>query len=170
MANERVKPLIQDLIKNNSQFQTANQKSALELQRVGNYLGGNYSLPDQYAQGQQDLKLAPESLLKGYGLNVTNESLQTMEKALEPVRGETQKGYEARMHRTLDQIQKNQEQAMSAQSQGFDVTPQRPQVAAGFDGNPNLSPDQQAGQNQVQDTKTIDGSEYVQINGAWYHK
>lgn len=172
MANERVKPLIQDLIKNNSQFQTAKQKGALEAQRVGNYFGGNYPLPDQYAQGQQDLKLAPESMLKGYGLNVTNESLQTMEKALEPIRGETKNGYEKRLQKTLSSISENQQQAMNAQSQGMNVTPQQPPVAQGFNGNPSLPPDQQGGQQQpqIQATKSLGDSEYVQINGQWYHK
>jgi len=49
---------------------------------------------------------------------------------------------------------------------------QQPQVAQGFNGNPNLPAQQQEGQQnpQIQQTKTVGNDEYVQINGQWYHK
>lgn len=138
MATERVKPLIQDIIKNIPQFQTAQSKAALKLQQIGNLAGGNYPLPDQYAQAQQDLELAPESLLKAYGLNVTDDSLKTMKEALTPKYGQTAKGAEKMLYRTLDHIQVTQQQAMNAQSEGIPVGSR---VAQGFNGNPNLKSD-----------------------------
>lgn len=122
-ALQRVTPLVQDLSKKMSQFQTLPAKGKLTYERLGNLFGGNNELPNQYAQGRQDLELAPESLLKAYGLNVTDKSLETMRKAVEPVVGESQKGYQNRISRTLGLLQENEEQAKSAQSGGYDVTP-----------------------------------------------
>jgi hypothetical protein len=172
MADERVKPLIQDLIKNDTQFATAKQQGALGLQRASNYLfGTDYEKPNQYAQAQQDISLAPESMLKAYGLNVTDKSLDTMRDAVKRVPGESNKGRERRLLGLLKSMSQNQQEARNAQSQGIDVTPQQPPVAQGFNGNPDLPPQQQGQQQpQIQATKQLGDSEYVQINGQWFHK
>jgi len=122
-ALQRVTPLVEDLSKNMAQFQTAGAKGKLAYQRGANLLGGNYQGPNQYAQAQQDLELAPESLLKAYGLNVTDKSLDTMRNAVKPIIGETTKGYQNRITRTLGLLRENEEQAKSVQSGGYNVTP-----------------------------------------------
>ena len=182
-ALQRVTPLIKDLSKNISQFQTAGQKGNLAVQTVGNLFGGNYPLPNQKAEAEQDLALAPESLLKAYQLNVTDQSLNTMKDAIKPIIGETQKGYESRLTKTLKTLRENEEAAKKIQAEGIDVTQpgahgkpmgqpyqdpfydnpnaQKSNVAQGFNGNPNA-------QNSAPgDAFHVNGQNYYFENGKW---
>jgi hypothetical protein len=127
MAVERVTPLIKEIAKKLGKFQTIHGKGKLGIQMLGNLFGGNNPLPNEYAEGQEALKLAPESLLKAYGLNPTNESLARMEDALKPRFGESDPGVENRLLKTLKEIAKNSAQAQQAQASGYNVTPGQPQ-------------------------------------------
>lgn len=185
-ALQRVTPLIEDLSKNISQFQTVGQKGNLALQTAGNLLGGNYTLPNQKAEALQDLALAPESLLKAYQLNVTDQSLKTMENAIKPITGETTKGYQGRLVKTLKTLKENEEAAKKVQAEGIDVTqpgaqgqpigqqyqdpfydnpnPPKSNVAQGFNGNPNV-------QNSAPgDAFEMNGQHYAFVNGKWVMK
>lgn len=151
---QRVQPLLDQLSGNLSQFQTAAGDTKLKAQQLGNYiLGQNNPLPNQYAQGQQALQTAPESLLRSWGLNVTNESLQRMEDAVKPIFGESPTGYQNRIVNTLSELQDMQKQAQQQLSQGIP-----------------LDSGQQPVGGTVQMQKTINGDNYVQIDGQWYQQ
>jgi hypothetical protein len=112
-ALQRVTPILNSLSKNLSPFQTATGEAGLRIGQALNYgLGTHFQSPDMYAQGQSDLKVAPESLLRAWGLPITNESLNRMQEAVEPRFGESSQGYQTRIVNQLKQLQAN-----SAQSQ-----------------------------------------------------
>jgi hypothetical protein len=153
---QRVTPLINTLSSTLPQFQTFSGQANLRAQQGLNYaFGQNNSLPNQYAQGQAALKIAPESLLRTFGLPVTNESLERMETAVEPIRGETPEGYRQRLQNTLLELQTNSGQAQNRLKSGM-----------------NVDAPQSAPVNQVMNspaaTKTLNGRTYQKINGTWY--
>ncbi len=131
---QRVKPLLNTLSDNLAQFQTLGGQAKLHAAQFGNYvLGQNNQLPNQYAEAMSALETAPEGLLKGWGLNVTDDSLKSMRKAVEPVFGESPAGYQARIVNTLQQLKENQEQAADRLSSGTNLNavkqPEQPQYS-----------------------------------------
>lgn len=155
---QRVKPLLQQLSDNLAQFQTAKGYGALKAQQLSNFVAGtNYNLPNQYAQGQSALQTAPESLIRAWGLNVTNDALDMMRKAVEPQFGESEKGYQSRIVDTLGELQKMQTQSEQQLSTGIPLG--MSQGAA-----------QQQPQPQSTALKTIGNNRYVKINGQWYQQ
>jgi hypothetical protein len=129
----RVKPLIESLSNNLAQFQSASGQSQLGIGRALNYLSpslansfapGWAALPGQYAAGHQALRTAPEALLRAWGLPVTNESLERMEDAVEPVFGETKQQYQQRLTDTMTQLQQNADQSAGRLKAGTTVSNQ----------------------------------------------
>jgi hypothetical protein len=121
-ALPRIQPQLDALIKNLPQFQTLAGKASLYGQQFGNLvLGQKGSLPDQYEVGQQALKTAPESMIKAWGLKVTNEALDRMQEAIEPGLGETPQGYTARIVGTLNQLKENAGQSSDRLASGQDL-------------------------------------------------
>lgn len=110
-AISRVSPIINRLSTNLAPFQTLMGQSNLRFSQLENYLGANTDAGNKYAIGKSDLEKAPESLLKAYGLNVTNESLDSMRRAVEPRFGESPEGYQSRIMLTLDDLKQNQSEA-----------------------------------------------------------
>lgn len=116
---QKVQPLLSQLSNNLGQFQTLGGDASLGWSRARNYVFGADTKPaNDYAVGQAALQTAPESLLRGWNLNVTNESLERMQKAVEPVFGESQVGYQKRIVGTLKQLQDMQAQAQQQLLQG----------------------------------------------------
>lgn len=151
-AIQRVSPLINSLSNNLSPFQTASGQGKLRTAQLSNYLlGTNLPAPNQYAQGKSALEVAPEGLLRAWGLPATNESIERMQAAVEPRYGESSAGYKQRLVNTLQELQQNQSQAKGRLKSGMDVDVD-PQTGA-----PPL-------------TKTINGNSYMKINGMWYQQ
>jgi len=188
-ALQRAAPQITTIANTLPQFQGAAGKSKLVLGTAGNFFGGNSQAPEDYAKGTQAISLGAESLIRGMGLNPTDESLNTMKSAMRPVLGETKDQYNARLRDTLTMLQKDAELAKSAQASGYNVTQpgssgtpsqqykdpfydspeQKQQVASGFNTNPNV-PQQNQQQPQIQESRSVGGNDYVKVNGKWYHK
>ncbi len=111
-ALQRVDPQVKRLMEVMPQFQQAGTAAKSYTQGLSNkYLNTDYKLPSERAEGEAILKAAPESLLKAYGLNVTNESLKSMEDMIKPGDGESPDGYRARLTRNLAEMEMFGEQA-----------------------------------------------------------
>ena len=79
-------------------------------------------LPTQYAEYKSLIQSAPEALVKSYGLRPTNETIDRMQKVIEPIFGETKEQYKDRIIKQLESI-KNEQIAISSKqlSHGFNV-------------------------------------------------
>lgn len=117
-AISRVNELIPQIYNDLAPFQTASGKAALYSQKAGNFfMGHDNPLPSQEAAGDAKVKLAAESLLRGYGLNVTDQSTKFMMDSVEPKLGESQQAYKTRMNNLQNLLGQNSQQA-SARLQG----------------------------------------------------
>lgn len=126
---QRVTPILEDLMKTMPQFQSAWTKHLSDLQGFANkYLGGNYDLPSQRAQGLADISTSSEGLIKAYGLRVSEKALSMMEDAIKPRDGESPDGYKKRIVNTLQRISEMQGQAEGYQREGYDVSPRKSNV------------------------------------------
>jgi hypothetical protein len=110
-AVKRVTPKIERLADEAADFMTIKGNAKLFGQRIGNLFeskqfGGE--LPSKYANFKANLKTVPESLVKAYGLNPTNETLDRMQGVVEPYIGETKDGYKNRVLNELENIKKEQ--------------------------------------------------------------
>jgi hypothetical protein len=111
-AVERIKPLIDTLIKNQPQFQHATTQAKSHLQGVANkYFGASYDLPSQKAEGGASINIMAEGLMKALGLPSTNEALDMVKSAVTPVSGESEKGYRDRLNRQVKEIVNFQSQS-----------------------------------------------------------
>ena len=120
-AVERVDPLINEIADKQGQFATLGGKAGLTKARVENLLGGNNQSPSDYATIQSDLELSAESLIKAYGLNVTDQSANMMKKAIRMLPGESKKSYRARINAVAQTIRKNQQEARQRLNSGIPV-------------------------------------------------
>lgn len=157
---KRVTPILNDLTSKLSPYQTIGGKGRLWTDRILNFSGlTNSPVPSEYASGLADLKVAPEGLLRGFGLPVTNESLARMEKAVEPQFGESADGYKNRIIETLKQLQRDQAQAKNRLQSGTNIgtTPADYQTQT-----------QQLTSSSLPITKTVGGKSYTKINGRWF--
>jgi hypothetical protein len=119
---QRVQPLLTQLSDNLAPFQTIEGEAGLKVGQLLNYTGyGNASAPADYAKGKQALALAPEGLMRAWGLNITDDSKKTMQEAVEPIFGETPVQYQARIVNTLKQLQDIQNQAEGRLANGMVV-------------------------------------------------
>lgn len=159
-AIQRVSPLLDQLSSKLAPFQTAKGYAGLRLGQALNFSGlGKSQTPNDYAIGQEALKVAPESLIRSFGLRVTNEALQRMEDAVKPVFGETPDAYKARITNTLAQLQENQTQAQGRLRSGMNVD----QPPADYQ-----TQKQQLTTSSTPMTKTVGGKTYTKINGRWF--
>lgn len=138
-AAKRVAPQLERIANHAAPFMTLGGEANTFYQRGKNYaFGGKSELPSQYANFQSELKAAPESLVKAYGLNPTNETIERMASVIEPLRGETAETYKQRILTTLDNIKNEQEKQPEGQLYGgINVSPSDQQSTAssgnGFD-------------------------------------
>jgi hypothetical protein len=130
VAIKRVTPQLERLAKAAAPFMTLSGMGSVWTDQAENYLmGSDKKLPSDYAKFQADLKAAPESLLKTYGLRATNETIEQMKGVIEPRIGESGEGYKNRILGTLKEIQtEQQEPAQKALSEGIDVTAKKPEI------------------------------------------
>ncbi|MDD5211908.1 MAG: hypothetical protein PHV62_05795 [Sulfuricurvum sp.] len=138
-AAQRVTPQLERIASEAAPFMTLQGELTNQFQRGKNYIfGGNEKLPTGYAKFQSDLKAAPEALVKSYGLNPTNETIERMANVIEPYRGETADQYKQRILGTLENIK--DEQIKIGQSQlygGIKVSPDNaPANSSGNSGSP----------------------------------
>lgn len=136
LAAKRVEPQLERLADEWAPFMDLKGKTKLLGARVGNLFGsflpkgtlesvglsGDSDLPSKYAKAKSTTLTAPEALIKAYGLNATNETLERLQKAIEPLLGENKEGYKERVKNTLEEIR--QEQAGLSQqslSGGFSI-------------------------------------------------
>lgn len=129
-AIQRVQPLINSLSNNLAPFQSAEGVGKLNFARGMNYLFPDAfnslapnlaQLPSMNAAGEQALQTAPESLLRAFGLPVTNESLTRMEYAVKPRFGETKQQYQQRLTNTMAELQQNAMQSNQRLKYGMNV-------------------------------------------------
>lgn len=124
-AANRVVPQLQELADAAQPFQSLSGLGEEKLQGLINFVhpSSGYKLPTQYAKFQSLLASSPESLLKAYGLNVTDETIKRMQSVIEPHRGETGEQYKQRILDQIDSIYRDQvDEAQRQISQGFDVS------------------------------------------------
>lgn len=115
-AVQRVTPQLEKLADLAAPFLSGGGMLKMELGRGINYLTPNLSqnfpniskLPTQYAKFLSVLKSVPEALVKAYGLNPTNETIDRMEQVVIPYQGEKKEQYKARILNTLEEIKKEQ--------------------------------------------------------------
>jgi hypothetical protein len=123
-AAKRVEPQLQRLSEAAGPFMSAAGQIGNQFQRGWNLLVPSHpgKLPTQYADFQSILKSSPEALVKAYGLNPTNETIERMQKVIEPYMGETQDQYKNRILNQLEDIRQEQVNVTSKQlSEGFPV-------------------------------------------------
>lgn len=120
-AMQRVNDQIPDLIQG-AQFQNLGTDTQEELQGLANRLGGNYSLPAQKAAYESALETIPESMLKAYGLNSTNELYTAMKEAIAPKDGESPIQYANRVRSQQYMFQNFVQQAGGRLSAGMTLS------------------------------------------------
>jgi len=128
-AANRVTPQLQELADAAQPFQSLTGMGQEKLEELINFVhpSSEYKLPTQHAKFQSLLKSAPESLLKAYGLNVSDETIKRMQDVIEPQRGETGNQYKARILDQINSIYRDQVGESQKQiSQGFDLSNQAP--------------------------------------------
>jgi hypothetical protein len=155
-AAERVLPQLEELSDAAGPFLSAKGILGNQLQRGWNALVPSKagSLPTQYAKFHSLLQSAPEALVKSYGLRPTNETIERMQKVIEPYFGETKEQYKSRI---LDQLRAIREEQIAVSKK---------QLSQGFDLSNQNSP-KASFKNNVQATKTINGKTYHKINDQW---
>lgn len=120
-AAQRAQPLIEDIANKQAPFMTLAGKSGLLSDRISNLFGGNNASPSNFATANAEVELAAESLIKAYGLNVTDQSANMMKAAIKPILGESAKQYKARLNNTLATIATNQQEAAQRLNSGIPV-------------------------------------------------
>lgn len=135
-AAKRVEPQLQKLADAAGPFLSAGGMIKNQAQRGWNLVFPNKAgdLPTKYAEFQSLLQSAPEALVKSYGLRPTNETIERMQKVIEPYVGETKEQYKNRIVNQLESLRREQ------------VGVSQQQLGAGFPINDN-NPTAQALQN-----------------------
>lgn len=121
LAFKRVKPQLERLASEWEPFLNLKGKGKLLGSRVSNLLGDivpedvkkqfgiEGDLPKKYAKAVATTEALPESLLKAYGLNVTDESLRRMQHTIQPLWGEDAKNYKNRIAEQLEEMRVEQQ-------------------------------------------------------------
>lgn len=123
-AAKRVEPQLEKLADAAGPFLSAGGIVGNQFQRGWNLVFPNKAgkLPTQYAQFNSLLQSAPEALVKSYGLRPTNETIDRMQKVIEPYMGETKDQYKARILSQLEALRTEQIGVSQQQlSQGFNL-------------------------------------------------
>ena len=101
-GNELVAPYIEKAIETLPQFQSGwTQLKNYAEGQSNKWLGTNFDLPSQLAEGKSSLGLAAEGMIRQFGLNATGHNLKRMEQILTPSEGEAIEGYKNRAQRQL---------------------------------------------------------------------
>lgn len=159
-AAKRVEPQLERLANDAAPFMSLSGIAGNQIQRAWNLLFPDHAgdLPGKYARFQSTLQSAPEALVKAYGLRPTNETIERMQKVIEPYLGETKDQYKSRIKDQLKQIHDEQIMISSEQlSQGFPTSEKQ--------GNVKLSP---AAKNLAKDLELPSFKNDEEFNN-WYH-
>lgn len=117
-----VLPYFDTIVKDLSQFQTGPEKAQLGYEKFANqWLGGNYEGPSIEAEGLASVNSAAEGLMRAFGLNATNESLNKMAEIMSPHKGESPEQYKKRAGKQAVDFLNIQKRAQAAQ-QGIPLT------------------------------------------------
>ncbi len=170
LAADNVADQLDVIIKNMPQFQSGwtqmMEKGAVQLNK---WLGAGIDLPNQLALGKSAIKLAPESMLKNYGLRVTDKATQDMREALEPIEGETSDGYRRRVLGQLEAIKMRQQRGRDVLGSAISLDPVPSFINSGPGGSPQAGA--QPAQGQFVEGQTYrDGSGKLAVfkNGKFY--
>jgi hypothetical protein len=97
-AIQRLGPMMDTIINQMPQFQTAAAQGQVALQGVANkYLGGNYPGPSNQAAGEAAIQAVPDPLLRILGMPSTNESIKSIQQIVAPQPGESPQAYRERL-------------------------------------------------------------------------
>jgi len=126
-AAKRVIPQLKRISELAAPFMSAEGKVQNQYERMKNLFFPDSKnpgkLPTQYAKLQSTLQSAPEALVKAYGLRPTNETIERMQKVIEPYPGETGTQYQQRILDELQSIYNEQISVSQNQiAQGFNVS------------------------------------------------
>lgn len=130
-AVERVTPQLQELADAAAPFMSFEGKITNQIERFKNALNpaskNPGKLPTQYAKFNSLIQSAPESLVKSYGLRPTNETIERMQKVIEPYFGETPDQYKQRILKQLQSLKEEQGGVSKKTiSQGFNLNENSP--------------------------------------------
>lgn len=195
-ALQRLSPLLNRIANEAAPFQTYGGKLNLLQQKLLNPLSQNPTgkLPTQNAQLEADLETAPESYVKAWGINPTDQTLAAMKGAVEPRLGESADQYKQRIIGTLNNLKAEElAQAQDQLKSGINLNnqvPGQPYAGPSFSslqnnpqstlgrygsqaGDPNAGLINIANPSankavQAPITKTLNGVNYTKINGQWY--
>lgn len=126
-AAQRVEPQLRELADAAKPFMTASGLGSMGMQSLENFFaGGKGEKPSQYANYKSIVAAAPEALVKAYGLRPTNETINRMQRVIEPHLGENPDSYHDRVLNELQKIQ-NEQIGISKQNlySGFSTAPQK---------------------------------------------
>lgn len=136
LAAKRVEPQLERIANEWAPFMDLKGKGKLIGSQIGNFFGSSLpkgtlekiglptdsTLPSQYAKAKSTTLTAPEALIKAYGLNATNETLDRLQQAIEPLVGENKSGYKTRIKNILEEIRQDQmAQSQQALGGGFNI-------------------------------------------------
>lgn len=159
----RINPLLDRISQEASPFQTYAGKAKLIEQQLSNPAQSNPSgnLPSQYAQLESDLNTVPESYVKAFGINVTDQTLKTMRESIEPKLGESGAQYKQRILSTLSNL--NNEELGQAQQQlktgiNLNQVPGQPYAGPAINSLPQNNQAQQVSQQPVQPPQQQQGN------------
>jgi hypothetical protein len=169
LAAKRAEPQLQRLANEWEPFMNLKGMGHMVGQSLGNLVtdpdtrktwGWSNDLPSKYAAAKAETETAPEALLKAYGLRATNESLDRLQRAIEPMYGENTEGYKTRIKNLLEHIRTEQEEpTKQALAQGYNVSGGVPSGTSS--GQP---------EGEIQATRDIGNKHYVQINNEWHEQ
>lgn len=145
MGAQRAKDIINQLGNVLPQFQGVFPKAGEKAAAITNSLGiTNFQSPSNYAYGQELLKIAPEGLVKAFGLNSTDANVKAFREALAPRFGETSNSLNSRILKTAQELKKFEKMSKGNLKGGFKVDNNVPrttnnasQKSKSFTFNPN---------------------------------
>ncbi len=129
LGEKRAEPQLERLASEWSDFMDIPGMAKLGVVKGGNMLGisrndlkaHGINDPDsysKYAKAQATLKATPEAMIKAYGLNSTNETLERLQDIIAPQWGENKEGYKNRLRQQISELKSEQvspsEQALSS--------------------------------------------------------
>lgn len=112
---------LQNLKKSKPQYQNLLKSGMANVSGfLSRIVGGESEGASEMAESEADLVNAVESYLNAYNLPKTNESIAMVHRTLSPRPNESEKGYEKRLEREINKIQKRQ-QRLGEQFKGIQL-------------------------------------------------
>lgn len=166
-AIQRLEPMMQSIITQLPQFQQAATRGKAAIQGVANnFFGANFKLPSDKAEGESQLNAAPDPLLKVLGLPSTDEGIKTVRGIIAPQAGESPQYYQERVTNQLMKFRSDYMQsAKDRLANGITLSDGN---VANSVGTANVQQPQAAPEATA--TKTINGQNFVKLNGQWYQQ